>query len=164
MIPLEDVIALRRDLHRHPEPSGQEFRTAERVEAFLRESGLSPRRVAGTGVLADLGEGNDRLLFRADLDALEIQEETGLSFASTVPGMMHACGHDVHTAILAGLAGRLAADPPAGGAYRFCFQPSEETLPGGAEAVIREGALEGVAAAVALHVYPQVRVGQVSLR
>lgn len=161
---IEDAIALRRDLHRHPEPSGKEFETASRVEAFLRAGGLVPRRVAGTGVLADLGEGDDRLLFRADLDALEIQEETGLPFSSTVPGMMHACGHDVHTAILAGLARQLAKDPHAGGAYRFCFQPSEETLPGGAEAVIREGALEGVSAAAALHVYPQVRVGQVSLR
>lgn len=160
------LVALRRDLHRHPEPGFREFRTAGKVEEELAAIGeWSVRRVAGTGVLADLGPGPSTVLLRADMDALELDEETGLDFASTIPGMMHACGHDAHTAMLLGAARLLAARAASlTHRVRLCFQPCEETSPGGALRLIEEGALEDVRAAFAQHVYPQEDVGTIAVR
>ncbi len=160
------LVAIRRDLHRHPEPGFQEHRTAAKVEAELAAiGGWGVRRVCGTGVLADLGEGPDVVLLRADMDALELTEETGLPFASEVPGMMHACGHDAHTAMLLGAARIIAARRASlDHRVRLCFQPCEETSPGGALKMIEAGALEDVRAAFAQHVYPQEPVGAIAVR
>lgn len=160
------LVSIRRDLHRHPEPGFQEHRTAGKVEEELAAIGSwRSRRVVGTGVLAELGEGPDVVLLRADMDALELTEESGLSFASEIPGMMHACGHDAHTAMLLGAA-RLIASRAASLRHRvrLCFQPCEETSPGGALKMIEAGALEDVRAAFAQHVYPQEPVGTIALR
>ncbi len=158
------VVELRHTLHRHPEPAFQETRTAALVAEVLSELPLSVRTgVNRTGVSALLtGDASRKdshrertILLRADMDALPVQEETGLPFSSEVPGVMHACGHDGHTAILLGTAMVLCGlkeDLP--GNVRFVFQPAEETT-GGAEGMIREGVLENprVEAALGLHLW-----------
>jgi amidohydrolase len=160
------VTEIRRTLHKHPEPGFREFLTADLIEReFASIGGFRVRRVAGTGIIADIGPEVSGLMLRADIDALEIQEENSHEYRSQVPGMMHACGHDAHTAILLGAARVIAA--AASGLtrrVRLVFQPCEETHPGGAGAMIREGVLDGVEAAVALHVYPQEKVGTIALR
>jgi amidohydrolase len=112
--PLFDrLVAIRHDLHAHPELSWREHRTADCICQFLDELGVSYRRgVAGTGVIADLPgpEDGPRIALRADMDALPLQEETGLPFASCHPGVMHACGHDAHTTMLLGAAALLVND------------------------------------------------------
>jgi hippurate hydrolase len=140
------MVSTRRDLHRHPETGWNEARTAGRIEQRLAELGLSTRRVRGTGILAEVpGQGGGaRIALRADIDALPITEETGLTFASENAGVMHACGHDGHAAMLLGAAELLTADPPPG-PVRLIFQPAEE-VGTGARALIEAGALDGVAA------------------
>ncbi len=140
------MVAIRRDLHRHPELSWQEERTAERASARLRELGIPQRRLAGTGIVADLPgrDGAPRVALRADMDALPIQEETGLPFASVHDGVMHACGHDGHTSMLLGAAELLAGERELPAPVRLIFQPAEETG-NGAKAMVDAGALEGVA-------------------
>jgi len=150
------LIALRRDLHRHPELSGNERRTAAVLAEALRGLGLEPRTgVGGHGVVVDLpapvGSGGPVIAFRADMDALPIQEETGLPFASERPGVMHACGHDGHSAILVGAAALTLNDADRAVPLRLLFQPAEETGEG-ASALIEDGALDGVAAVYGLHV------------
>lgn len=142
----EKLVELRRDLHRRPELSDQETRTAERVRAYLQGLGLEPRvGVGGTGLVVDIPGASEgpRVALRADMDALPVQEDTGLPFASEVPGVMHACGHDAHTAIVLGAAELLLAGPPPPRPVRLLFQPAEETGRG-AQAMIAAGALEGV--------------------
>ena len=144
----ERVVAFRRDLHAHPELSWQERRTAERIEAHLRALGLSPRRLCETAVVADLPDDRGRLdgrpmvALRADMDALPVQESTGLPFSSTVPGVMHACGHDGHTSMLIGATELLLRRPPPR-PVRLIWQPAEERGTGAA-ALIRAGVLDGV--------------------
>ncbi len=156
------MVALRRDLHAHPELSGRESRTAERIAAALGELGLSCRRgVGGHGLVVDLpglGAG-PRVALRADLDALPIQEETGLPFASGQPGVMHACGHDGHSAALVGAAALLLREPPPG-PVRLIWQPAEEVSTG-ALAMIADGVLDGVEAIFGGHLDPRYPVGQV---
>jgi len=159
----ETLLALRRDLHRHPELSLEEHRTAERlVEALAAVPGATVEGVAETGVVARL-RGRDRqsptIAVRGDIDALPIQEETGVPWASTTPGVMHACGHDVHAAWTVGAAHLLAADPPAGDVV-IVLQPAEETARG-ALAVLQSGALAEVAAVVGAHVDVRFPVGTV---
>jgi amidohydrolase len=160
------VIEIRRTLHRHPEPGFREFKTAELIERELASiGGFAVRRVAGTGVVADIGPERPGLLLRADIDALEIQEENTHEYRSQVPGMMHACGHDAHTAILLGAARVIASEASKlSRRVRLIFQPCEETHPGGATAMIREGVLDGIEAAIALHVYPQEKVGTIAVK
>jgi amidohydrolase len=135
------LIAVRRDLHAHPELSFQEVRTAGVVAAELSRLGIACRTgVGGTGVIADIKGGRPgiTLAIRGDMDALPIEERTGLPFASENNGVMHACGHDVHTSTLLGVAAilkRLA--PEMSGTVRLLFQPAEEIL-GGAKAMIAE--------------------------
>lgn len=169
----DKVIAWRRDIHQNPELSNREFRTGELVAAHLRALGFDDVKtgVAHTGVIGLLegGKPGPVVALRADMDALPVTEETGLPFASTVRttykgqdvGVMHACGHDAHTAILMGVAELLAgmrADVP--GTVKFIFQPAEESPPpgedGGARMMIDEGALENPTpeAIFALHVIP----------
>ncbi|HEV8610356.1 MAG TPA: amidohydrolase [Thermoanaerobaculia bacterium] len=157
----QTLVETRRDLHRHPELAFCETRTAGRVAEGLARLGVEPRTgVAKTGVVADLGSGDDRLLVRADMDALPLTEASGVDFESQVPGRMHACGHDGHVAIALAVAGRLLRNPPRG--VRLLYQPAEETG-GGARACAQAGALEGVGAAIGLHLWNQLPVGKVGI-
>lgn len=150
----ERMVALRRDLHRHPELSWHERRTTERIEGELDRLGLGARRLLDTGLVADLPGPPDVpiVALRADIDALPIQEETGLPYASEADGVMHACGHDAHAAMLLGAAEILVErveELPA--PVRLIFQPAEE-LGCGAQAMVEAGALEGVGAIFGGHV------------
>jgi amidohydrolase len=166
MSPIPDMVALRRELHAHPELSLLEFETADRVEGWLRDLGLRPRRIAKTGLTAMLGKKRTgpTILVRADMDALPIHEATGLPFASGNAGVMHACGHDCHMAALLGATGRLIADPPRGGRAKLLFQPGEEGA-NGMGLCIDAGILERptVDAAVGVHVWQWERVGRIGL-
>jgi amidohydrolase len=156
------LVATRRDLHRHPELAFEERRTAGVVAARLASIGLTPRTgVAQTGVLADAGAGRARLMLRADMDALPLEEATGAPYASEETGRMHACGHDGHVAIALAVAARLAAVQP-DAPVRFLFQPAEEGR-GGAQACADDGALEGVGAALGLHLWSPLPVGTVGV-
>ena len=141
----ERMVALRRDLHEHPELSWREERTARRIEEELRALGLEPRRVARTGVVADLPGQQDgpRVALRADTDALPVREETGLEFSSKHDGVMHACGHDGHSSLLYGAAQLLLEHGPLPVPVRLIWQPAEEKGTG-ARAMMDEGVLEGV--------------------
>ena len=169
------LVELRRQLHSHPELSGQEGATTDLVEAQLRAVGLSPTRLAvGTGLVCDLhcGAGTEAALssviaLRADLDALAMHDDKEVAYRSRNVGVAHACGHDVHTAILVGAARVLAELGPAldlTGTVRFIFEPSEESVPGGAVDVIAEGWLHDVTAIFGLHCDPKLDVGQVGCR
>lgn len=160
----ERLVALRHDLHRHPELSRRERRTTDRVAAALADLEASVRRGPDDlGLIVDVGPPGPRIALRADLDALALDEASGVSFASRVPGVMHACGHDVHTACLVGAARALARAAP-DRAFRFLFQPAEEATPGGALDLIAAGAMEGVTAILALHCDPSRPVGRVGLQ
>jgi len=165
-----DMIALRRDLHAHPEIGFHEERTSKRVAEMLSSTGNLAIRtgIARTGVVALLNADKPGpcLAIRADMDALPIQEETGVPYASQTPGMMHAGGHDGHTSGLVGTAlvlSRLADRIP--GRIKFIFQPAEENDGGGRE-MVRAGVLEDphVDAAIALHAWPAQPVGTISVR
>ncbi len=159
---LSRLVAMRRDLHEHPELAFEEHRTAAVAAEHLKEIGLSPRTGVGkTGVLADGGADGARLLFRADMDALPLQESSGAPYESRSPGRMHACGHDGHVAISLAVARRLARDE-AGAAVRFLYQPAEESQ-GGAQACVDAGALEGVQAAFGLHLWTPLPVGKIGV-
>jgi amidohydrolase len=165
---LDDVVALRRALHRMPELSFAETRTS----AFLREQfaalghPVAVHEVAGTGFWFDVGAPPEKrealILLRADMDGLPIHEQTGLPYASENRGCMHACGHDAHMAALAGAARRLVEHAPARIGVRVLFQPAEEGG-GGALACMRDGALEGVDMAFGLHVWNELPLGVVAL-
>ncbi len=162
---LERLVAIRRDLHQHPELSFQERRTAERIEKALDGLGIAHRRVAGTGVVAEIpAQGGDLesplVALRADTDALPIQEETGLEYASVHDGVMHACGHDGHTAMVLGAAELLAKDGTLPAPVRLLFQPAEERG-SGALAMIEGGALDGVEMIFGGHVDRHYPTGQI---
>jgi amidohydrolase len=165
----DELIALRRDLHRYPELSFQEQRTAEMVAHHLRRAGLDVRSgVAKTGVVAVLrGEKPGRTIaWRADMDALPLTEKAGPPFASMHPGVMHACGHDGHTALAVMLAETMAADRiDLPGTAVFIFQPAEETG-SGADAMLHAGALENprVDAVFGLHLVTKLPPGHIALR
>lgn len=160
-----DVVAWRRHLHSHPELGHAEFGTTAFVADTLREAGLMPQVLPrGTGVLCDVGTGPRCVALRADLDALPLAESTGLSFASTVEGVSHACGHDAHTAVVLGAALALASAPELPGRVRLIFQPAEERMPGGALDVLAAGGLDGVERIFGLHCDPRLQVGRVGTR
>lgn len=168
----DTLVDLRRQVHRHPELSFEEHQTARLVAERLSHLGIAVRTgVAKTGVVGDLGQYGPCIALRADMDALPIQEENDVPYASEVPGVMHACGHDVHVACLLGAAQLLAEAAAAGrlaGRVRFLFQPSEESQDdealSGAMRMVDEGVMEGVDAIVGLHVWADVPVGAVALR
>jgi amidohydrolase len=171
----ETLVALRRAVHHHPELGFQELRTAGLIADRLTELDISVRTgVAKTGVVGDLaapGSAGPCIALRADMDALPIQEESDAPYASEVPGVMHACGHDVHVACLLGAAQLLAEAAAAGslrGQVRFLFQPAEEMQDdeglSGAVRMVNEGAMEGVDAVVGLHVWADVPVGTIGIR
>ncbi|MBI4872170.1 MAG: amidohydrolase [Candidatus Riflebacteria bacterium] len=164
----EEMVRVRRQLHRHPELGLKEFRTADFVAERLGELGCEVHRMAGTGVVGLLrgGSPGKTLLLRADIDALPLQETNPADYCSQVPGVMHACGHDAHTSTALAVAGILSAERgQLHGNVKFMFQPAEEG-PGGAERMLEEGLLEEpkVDAAFALHVWNDLPVGTVSVR
>jgi amidohydrolase len=157
------LVELRRDLHRHPELSWEEVRTPRRVAEYLEGSGLELRPVARTGLLASVaGPAGRTVLLRADMDALPLQEQSSAPWASTVPGLMHACGHDGHVAIAA-TAARLLRGRGLPGSARVVFQPAEEGE-GGAQAVIADGVLEGVDCVLGLHIWNELPVGTLGVK
>jgi amidohydrolase len=157
------LVALRRDIHAHPELAFEETRTAGIVAAELARLGVAHRTgVSRTGVLGVIegGRPGPTLAIRADMDALPIHEETGLAFASTVEGRMHACGHDIHTTTLLGVAAVLKEmAPQLAGRVVLVFQPAEEVLEGAA-AMIAGGAAEDVDLALGFHNHPDMPVGR----
>jgi amidohydrolase len=163
----QQAIAWRRHLHAHPELSFEEVETSRFVEETLRSfDGFELERPTPTSVVARLrgGRPGKVLALRADMDALPIQEETGLPFASLRPGVMHACGHDSHTAILLASAQALSERRDRlGGEVRFLFQHAEEKPPGGARQLVEAGALEGVDAVVGIHLFADEPVGTISV-
>ncbi|MDJ0354717.1 amidohydrolase [Paenarthrobacter sp. PH39-S1] len=164
---IAEMLAFRRDLHAHPELSRQEFRTTDRLMARLIAAGLAPRRVSGTGLFVDVGDGPIATALRGDIDALPVMEETGLSFASRNHGVTHACGHDIHTTTMLGIALVLTdmhAQRPLGATIRIIFQPAEEIMPGGSLDCIAQGALEGVPRIMALHCDPRIELGHIGTR
>jgi amidohydrolase len=162
----DELVATRRHLHAHPELGFAEHETTAYLERQLRRAGLTTRRLpGGTGLVCDVGSGGPVTVLRADIDALPLADLKQVPYASTRPGMCHACGHDVHTTVLLGAARALAAlDEDLPGTVRCVFQPAEEQVPGGALQVLESGTLDGAARAFALHCDPSVPVGQVGLR
>jgi hippurate hydrolase len=165
-----EYIAVRSHLHAHPELSYQEFETSKYVQARLQEMGIPYQVMATTGVVGII-EGKDPrsrvLALRADMDALPIEEANNVSYKSTRPGVMHACGHDVHTTILLGAA-RILQETRSewSGTIKLLFQPGEEKNPGGASYMIRDGALENPRpqGIIGLHVHPGLDTGKLSFR
>ncbi len=160
------MVKIRRQIHAYPELSFEEFKTSELISQELDRLGLEYRKgVARTGIVAEIGStdtSNPCVALRADMDALPIQEKTGLPFASKIPGKMHACGHDGHVAMLLGAAALLKrAQIP--GKVRLLFQPAEEGV-GGAKAMIEEGALQGVEAIFGGHIDRHFRVGEIAVQ
>ena len=170
----DELVAVRRDLHAHPELSWAEHRTTDALVARLGAAGITVRRLPTTGLVAEVGEGTgtDRadirtVALRADIDALPVADLTDDPWRSRTDGVAHACGHDVHTAALLGaglaLAQRHTLDPLPG-RVRLIFQPAEEVMPGGAHTLVEQGVLDGVSAIFALHCDPSLDVGHLGLR
>ena len=159
----DQIIAWRRDFHMYPELKYEEQRTSKIVEEHLREWGYKIKRV-GTGIIADVGEGDKRIALRADMDALPVQEENEVPYKSKIPGKMHACGHDAHTAMLLGAAKIIAEhEDKFQNAVRLIFQPAEEGG-NGALKMIEAGALEGVDAIFGIHVWMDLPSGVFGIR
>ncbi|TDE97552.1 amidohydrolase [Occultella glacieicola] len=172
-----ELRTIRRDIHANPELARTEHRTSELVAARLEEAGLTVHRVAGTGLYCDIDPAGTvdavqsrrlrRVALRADMDALPLQETSGLEYTSTVKGVSHACGHDAHTAVVLG-AGLILATLAAEGlleiGVRLIFQPAEELQPGGALDLIESGVLAGVDQIYAIHCDPKFDAGQVGTR
>ncbi|MGD1904462.1 MAG: M20 family metallopeptidase [Leptolyngbyaceae cyanobacterium] len=162
------LIEIRRHLHSQPELSGQEYQTAAYVAGVLSSFGYKPQELVGkTGVVADLPGPNPdqaKLAIRTDMDALPIWERLDLPFISQKRGVMHACGHDVHTTVGLGTAMVLAElEQPLPGPIRFIFQPAEETAQG-ARWMVKDGVMAGVSAILGVHVYPSIPGGCIGIR
>jgi amidohydrolase len=162
----DDLVDWRRHIHRYPELGRQEYATTQFVAERLADAGLNPKVLAaGTGLTCDFGpEHAPRIALRADMDALPMAERTGAPYASTMPNVAHACGHDAHTAILLGAALALASVPELPVGVRLIFQAAEELMPGGAIDAIAAGALTGVSRIFAMHCDPRLEVGKVAVR
>ena len=161
----EHLVPIRHYVHQHPELSGQEYQTTAYLKAYLEKLGV---RILNsglkTGLIAEIGSGKPVIALRADIDALPIQENTGLDYQSQNPGVMHACGHDFHQVSLLGAAEVLKAmEADLKGTIRLIFQPAEETSEG-ASAVLATGLLEDVQAILGFHNMPSLPAGQLALR
>ena len=159
------AIEFRRELHRHPELSFEEMQTAQYIEQSLAEAGISYSRIAGTGVLAKIegkGDLSKAVVLRADIDALPVEEQTGLEYASEHKGVMHACGHDIHAAVVYGVLLRLAEKRDFEGTIFGLFQPGEECNPGGASKVLAEEPFAGydIVAVIGEHTDSGLEVGE----
>lgn len=163
---LPAVTALRHELHQHPEIRFEECWTSDRIAQFLSESGIPFTRghAKGTGIMATIaGDGPGVVALRADMDALEIQEESGLPYASRIPNRMHACGHDGHSAIMCGTARLLwNMRSELKGTVKCIFQPAEEIAAGG-RFIVEEGLLDDAGAVFALHCWPGLPCGSVAI-
>ena len=160
------LIEIRRHLHAHPELSGQEHQTSAYVAGVLSSCGLQVKEEIGkTGVIGELrGSGRRIIALRTDMDALPIEEKTNLDYSSTKPGVMHACGHDVHTTVGLGVAMLLSQLPEIiAGEIRFLFQPAEE-IAQGASWMIKDGAMRDIEAIFGLHVFPSIPARSVGIR
>ncbi|MGE1563854.1 amidohydrolase [Pantoea septica] len=165
MLLSDQLIAWRRELHQHPELSNQEFQTTERITRWLRQGDirLLPLPLK-TGVVAEIGHGAPLIALRADIDALPIDEAVDHPWRSQQPGVMHACGHDLHTSVMLGVAHRLRQqEQQLPGRVRILFQPAEETF-NGAQQLIDAGALEGVQAIFGMHNAPDLPLGTLRTR
>jgi amidohydrolase len=160
-----ELVTWRRALHARPELARQERLSTAMVASRLVDAGLRPQVLSGgTGLICDVGSGDHCVALRADLDALPLHERTGLPFASSVDGAMHACGHDAHTAMLLGAGLALATAPALPGRVRLIFQPAEEVQPGGALDLVAAGVLKDVERIFALHCDPRLPVGQLGTK
>ena len=174
-----ELVRVRRQIHAQPELGREEFATTDLLCDLLSSKGIAVQRLpGGSGLFCDIGAGPvegraaagadiPTVLLRADIDALPLQDEKSVSYRSTIPGVAHACGHDVHTVIALGATLALAdvhKHTPLPGRVRTVFQPAEELMPGGALDVIEAGVLNGVACAFALHCDPGLDVGKVGIR
>lgn len=166
---LDRMIEIRRHLHRHPELSNREAGTQRYLREMLSKEGITEiRDVAGHGLAVDIvGTGrpsNRKVAIRADIDALPIEEESGVDFASENPGVMHACGHDAHAAMGFAVAAHLYGSRDSfGGTVRLIFQPAEEDEPSGGRRVVEEGLIDDVDAAICVHVDPYTPSGKVAV-
>jgi amidohydrolase len=164
----DELIAIRRDVHAHPELAWHEERTTALVAKRLGDAGIDVQLLPRSGLLAEVGSHDGPLVgLRADLDALPVEDRSGDPWTSTIPGAAHACGHDVHTTALIG-AGLALAEAhqrsPLPGRVRLIFQPAEEVMPGGALELIAAWALDGLDRVFCLHCDPSLDVGTVGLR
>jgi amidohydrolase len=162
-----ELVEVRRHLHAHPELGFAEHETTAYLEQRLIAAGLRPRRLkGGTGLVCDVGGDVDGpvVVLRADIDALPLTDLKDVPYASTRDGLCHACGHDVHTTVLLGVALALASLESLPGTVRCVFQPAEEQVPGGGLDVVDEGVLAGATRAFALHCDPSLQAGKVGLR
>lgn len=161
----DELVAVRRDLHAHPELGRQEHRTTALLVDRLTAAGLAPKVLStGTGLVCDVGSGaGPVVVLRADIDALPLDDEKLVPYRSTAAGVCHACGHDVHTSAVLG-AGLALAAGSFDGTVRLVFQPAEELMPGGALDVIADGWLDGVSAVFGMHCDPSLEVGRVGLK
>jgi len=162
---LPELIEIRRYIHAHPELSGQENRTAALISGELRKYGCRVTEGVGkTGVVAEIGPNSGPIIgVRVDIDALPVEERTGLEFTSLTEGIMHACGHDIHTCIGLGVAKIMSSKHPLNFGLRILFQPAEE-IAKGACWMKNDGATENLDALFSVHVYPDLKVGQVGIR
>ena len=160
-----DLVALRRDLHVHPELGRQEHRTTAVLVERLEAAGLAPKVLAvGTGLVCEIGSGDGPVVgLRADIDALPLQDAKDVPYRSRTPGACHACGHDVHTSVVLG-AGLALAQLPLKGRVRLFFQPAEELMPGGALDVLAEGWVDDLQVVYGLHCDPSLEVGRVGVK
>ena len=161
----EYIIAMREYFHENPELSFKEFKTADRLEKELRDMGLNPKRITETGIIADIkGNGKKTVAIRADIDALPVTEENKVDYVSKNKGVMHACGHDTHMAMLLGAAKMLIAEKEKlNGNIRLIFQPAEELPPGGAVGMIENGALENVDFVIGQHIMGFIPKGKIAI-
>ncbi len=162
---LPNLIKLRRHFHAHPELSGQEYQTAALIAGELRQAGWEVKEAVGrTGVVAEMGSKDGPVVgLRVDMDALPIEERTGLDYASSIQGLMHACGHDLHICIGIGVAKVLAKNKFTTSRVRIIFQPAEE-IAQGANWMKAENVLKGVKALFGVHVYPDLSVGKIGIK
>jgi amidohydrolase len=162
---MDQVVEWRRHLHRHPELSFEESETADFVASTLSSLDLHVDRPAENAVVAHLRghEPGPTVALRADIDALPIHEESGVDFASSRPGVMHACGHDGHTAMLLGAARELSSSELPRGEVRFIFQPAEERAPGGARPLVDAGVMNGVDLVYGCHLWTPLACGRVAV-
>ncbi|MDO4630772.1 MAG: amidohydrolase [Corynebacterium sp.] len=164
----DDLYRWRRHFHQHPELSDQEYQTTATISSILQDHGLTPQLFPNTGLMVDIGPDTpEKIAFRADIDALPIQEHTGCDFSSQTAGVMHACGHDVHITVALGLACALAEADRQGIlniGIRVIFQPAEEVMDSGAPELIKLGVLGGISNIFAIHAEPKIRTGMVGVR
>lgn len=162
------LVTWRRYLHANPELSFQEFNTSKYLQEQLKSIGINDFNVVcETGIYGFIGEGDETIILRGDIDALPIEEKNNVDYKSTVEGVMHACGHDVHSTCLLGalkVLKEMESELPC--RVMYVFQPGEEKLPGGASLMIKEGIFEGVNAKMIIgqHVYPEMEVGKVAFK